>query len=217
MSHIFSIIKKLLEPVEKPVVFEIGSHLCEDSPQIREAAGYPDKKVAYFAVEPDPRNLDQIGSFAYEINLIPAAVGAKYGEMELYQSQGNANGGEDWTGSSSILPPKNHLNAHPWCRFDQKVRVPVFTLDYLFLMYRLEKIDFIWADVQGAEGAMVQGGQHALKHTKYLYCEYSDHELYEGQMKLDEWMALLPGKWNMLEKYPHDVLLENAEWQPLKK
>lgn len=217
---IFSHICSIFKDIDDPVVFEIGAHHAEDTLTILTCAGFPEKIVDAFIFEPDPRNIDEVKRVTeglVGVKRFNSAIGNYCGYSEFHLSSGNANGGEDWTGSSSLQKPKNHLNAHPWCKFDQVAKVAVTTLDFAFLSYGLSKIDFIWADIQGAEAAMVQGGQLALKHTKYLYCEYSDHELYEGQLRLEDWFKLLPGKWEIMEKYTHDVLLENKEWQSLSK
>ena len=74
-------------------------------------------------------------------------------------------------------------------------------------------IDFIWADTQGAEGAIIRGATETLKFTKYLYTEFSDYEMYEGQINLDGILKLLP-TWKVLKIYEtqfrdDNVLLEN--------
>jgi hypothetical protein len=69
-------------------------------------------------------------------------------------------------------------------------------------------IDFIWADIQGAEIDMIEGGREALSKTRYLYTEYSNSELYEGEIGLEEIMKKLPG-WSLVEDYGGDVLLKN--------
>ena len=54
-------------------------------------------------------------------------------------------------------------------------------------------IDFIWADVQGAERELIEGGKETLnKKTRYFYTEFSNEELYEDQPTLDEICRLLP-------------------------
>ena len=71
----------------------------------------------------------------------------------------------------------------------------------------LGRIDFIWADVQGAERKMIQGGLQTLSRTEWLYTEYSDVELYEGQPSLSEILVMLPD-WRV-------VLGTAAETQPV--
>ena len=84
----------------------------------------------------------------------------------------------------------------------------MIALDSFCRQQGLDRIDFIWADIQGAEGEMVRGGMQALERTRYLYTEYSDDELYENQASMREILELLPD-FRVLELWPDDVLLEN--------
>ena len=167
----------------------------------------------YIVFEPDPRNVEEIKkrSIYKHITLEPFAISDVNGTTDFYLSSGNVDPNQpDWTGSSSILKPKRHLDEHRWCKFDQKTTVPTITLDSYCKKEKIDYIDFIWADVQGAEAKMVDGGQNILKATKYLYCEYSNAELYDGQKQLNEWIEKLPGSWKVVEQYPHDILLESV-------
>jgi hypothetical protein len=71
-------------------------------------------------------------------------------------------------------------------------------------------IDFIWADVQGAEGDVIRGGLATFQRTRYFYTEYIDEELYEGQITLDRMIELLP-RWTIVERWSDDVLLRNTD------
>jgi hypothetical protein len=51
-------------------------------------------------------------------------------------------------------------------------------------------IDSMWVDVQGAEDLVFAGAQETLRCTKYLYTEYCNQELYEGQLNLAQLLAL---------------------------
>ena len=73
----------------------------------------------------------------------------------------------------------------------------------------IEAIDFIWLDVQGAEMDVIRGGEKVLVKTRYIYTEYSDQELYEGQSPLDQLLNALPA-FKIVERYRGDVLLENV-------
>ncbi len=59
-----------------------------------------------------------------------------------------------------------------------------------------------------AENLFIRGGQEALGKTRYLYTEYSNRELYEGQVNLPQLLALLPD-YEVVARYPGDVLLRN--------
>ena len=106
--------------------------------------------------------------------------------------------------------PKYKLVDSNYLNFNE---VDLITLDSFCEGRGIERIDFIWADIQGAEGDMVRGGRQTLARTRYLYTEYSDEELYENQATLKEILELLPD-FRVIELWTDDVLLEN---QQLKK
>ena len=75
----------------------------------------------------------------------------------------------------------------------------------------IESIDFLWADIQVAEGEMIRGGRRTFEATHYLYTEYSNDELYENQISLSEILEMLP-QFRVVELWPENVLLENMSW-----
>ena len=171
--------------------------------------------VAFHCFEPDPR---AIHAFKAQIHhpcvvLHEVALGAQAGVVPFYQSSGAPPGRQDdfpqgWHYSGSIRRPTGHLEAYEWCTFNEGFEVTVWTLDDWFTSEQEPLIDFIWADVQGAEIDLVLGGKSALTKTRFLYTEYSDEELYEGQVGLRGLMEALPG-WKIHTKFSNDVLLEN--------
>lgn len=66
-------------------------------------------------------------------------------------------------------------------------------------------VDFIWADVQGAESDLVVGAQQVLSQTRFFYTEFSDDEWYEGQINFTTLSACLPG-FSLLHKFANDAL-----------
>ena len=63
----------------------------------------------------------------------------------------------------------------------------------------IECIDFIWADIQGAERDMIRGAGSTLGMTKYLYTEYGEMASYPEAMSREETVELL-------EKYDFEVI-----------
>ena len=68
-------------------------------------------------------------------------------------------------------------------------------------------------DVQGAEANVFAGATEILKKTKYLYTEYADLELYEGQKPLKHLLDMLKTfevvqDWN--EPVTKNILLRNT-------
>lgn len=49
--------------------------------------------------------------------------------------------------------------------------------------------------------------------TRYLFCEYSNEELYEGEPTLEALLDMMPG-FEVLQRFPFDVLLRNTTLVP---
>ena len=72
----------------------------------------------------------------------------------------------------------------------------------------LEAVDFIWADVQGAEGDLIAGARQTLARTRYFYTEYSNEEWYQGQPSLADIIEMLSG-FDIVARYSMDALFAN--------
>jgi 2-O-methyltransferase len=201
-----STISKLLQK-NNPIILEIGTSTGEDT------LGFLKEflNIQLYCFEPDPRCVEIHKSKVNDprCNLDQIAISELDGEATFYQSSGSYEGSSDWLQSSSLKAPKNHLKVHPWCKFENQVTVPTRKLDSWFAENPLEVIDFIWADVQGAEKNLIRGATNTLAHTKYFYTEYEDDELYEGQVTLEEIKALLPN-FKAIGYFGNNVLFKNT-------
>lgn len=194
------IIRELLAGIEKPIIFEIGAHNGTDTVKL---AQIPGSRV--YAFECDPRNKIPVLP-----NIIPSnyAISDFEGDAEFYLS---SKATQNWTCSSSLKKPKHHLIEHPDIKFDEAVKVKCIPLDTFCKWFKIDRIDFIWADVQGAEKELIAGAKEILKKTKYLYTEFSNEETFEGQITLNEILSMLPG-WEVLQQPdPWNVLLLNKD------
>jgi len=120
------------------------------------------------------------------------AIGCADGRAVFQQPNGGTELPEGWDLSGSIHAPTGHFEAHPWISFDTTIEVPLRSLDSWAEEAGIGTVDFIWADVQGAEGALIEGGRETLARTHFFYTEYHDTELYEGQWTLDQIAEALP-------------------------
>lgn len=191
----------------RPVIFEIGAHHMEDTPRIKPP------ECDYYAFEPDPRNVQVIHqnqlATRYGVNFFPLAIGDKEGFVEFCMSDGVGDR-QGWSYSSSMRPPKLHLQMHPWCTFNDKTLVYATTLDRFSQAHKIEFVDFIWMDVQGCEDLVFAGATETLKRTKYLFTEYANEELYEGEKDLSTLHAMLGPEWRIAQLFPTDVLFIRA-------
>ena len=88
---------------------------------------------------------------------------------------------------------------------------PQTTIDKLFELVNSSKltlvekaisdIDFVWADLNGGEKELIEGGINTYKnHVNYLYTEFSDNKMMEGQPTLNEILDMLEGTFTVLDK-----------------
>lgn len=180
---------------------ELGAHCGSDTAWMSQLPG-----VTLHAFEPDPRNDQPPRS---NVTLHRAAVAGIDGRAEFVLSE--SGWGQVWTQSSSLRRPRNHLARYP-VSFGETIEVETIALDSFAGRRGISTVDFIWADIQGAEGEMVRGGLELLRRTHYLYTEYSDDEMYEGQATLGDILTMLPD-YRVVELWSDDVLLENRAFE----
>lgn len=199
-----------------PTILDIG---CNDAPELRGLLqAFENPRI--FCFEPDPRAAQRFKTrYAGHQNLVlfEMALSDHDGEIAFYQSGGQPRTPEDadsmpqgWDQSGSIRRPKEHLAAVPWITFEHTIKVASCRLDTWCNRQRIEAIDLIWMDVQGAELDVFRGGRETLSKTRFIYTEYSDSELYQGQVPLRQLLRELPD-FKVLVRYPTDVLLCNQQ------
>lgn len=193
------------------VIVEIGAHWGFDTENFRSI--FPNSRIVCF--EPDPRNIDILQKKQIA-EIYPYAVSDTNGVSRFYLSSGRVPAfnnelvmKSDWSFSSSLKKPTGHLQEHTWITFDNSVDVQTIRLDD-FKSLQNTTVDFIWADVQGAEDLVFSGARELLKRTRYVYTEYSNKELYENQLNLKELLDLFGPEWRLVHDYGNDVLLENT-------
>ena len=144
------------------------------------------------------------------MKLFEIAVSDRTGQIDFHMSTSDDPSGEGFDQSGSIRRPKNHLIEHDWVKFEKTTTVATSRLDDWCAANGVSQIDFIWMDVQGAEADVIAGAPNILQKTRFLYTEYSNNELYEGQVSLRKLLALLPS-FEVVTRYPGDVLLRNRK------
>lgn len=199
---------KLILNKDNPLVLEIGCNDGTDSFEFLDTFS----KISLYCFEPDNRAINKFKKKIQDkrCKLFEFALGNINGEIDFYQSSGHPNGvSGDWDKSGSIKKPKNHLKEDPWCKFDNISKVKCKKLDSWIDENNISFIDFIWADVQGAEEDLIMGGIKTLREkTNYFFTEYNDRELYENQIGLDPLISLLE-VFEIVKIFPHDILLKN--------
>lgn len=211
MKNIFEVLRETTFP-DNQVIFEIGAADGEDSPRIMEATRF--KSGSYFAIEPEIENLKVLKQRpclqGIGCHVLPLAIGNETRLCDFNRSKGTPQSG-------SLKKPVKHLEVFPWCTFEEIVQVPMVKLDDLAKLFAINRVDFVWADIQGAEDWMIEGAQSILRRTRFLYTEYNNEELYQGQLNSESIMSKLPGNWKVSVKWDNDVLFEQVDQTTLDK
>lgn len=162
------------------------------------------KKYRYHLFEPNknliPELCKNLKAYRDKVRIFNLAIGSKVAIVDFFISS--------YIGSSSIREPTGVYETWPDMTFS-KDTCRIITLDY-----HIEKtmpdeiIDFIWADVQGAEVDLIAGGVETFKKVRYFYTEYSDIEFYRGEIGLQAILDMLPD-FEIMDKDGGNVLLRN--------
>lgn len=203
-------IYQFIRDLNPKVMIEIGVHFGEDTRKFRQML--PNARIVGF--EPDPRNIQIIRNTGIDkiCEFYPVALSNKNETRTFYMSSGKATHDtdrqhleNDWSSSSSLKKPTGHLDLHRWITFPRTTDVMCMRLDDISTL-KEGTIDFIWADVQGAEDLVFSGARDVLSRTRYVYTEYATG-LYEGQLGRDELLALFGPSWKVVHDFGGDILI----------
>jgi FkbM family methyltransferase len=190
---------------EKPIIFEIGSDSGSDT--VKFCNMFPNGIV--YSFEPDPRNIPVVKSKTKNLNnlvFIEKALSNVNGDSTFNLSSSKNGGGK---GSSSLKTPKLTKKVFPTIEFLNKCNISCIKLDDFVFENKIDYIDLVWMDVQGAEDLVIEGGIDTFqKKVKYLYTEFSNLELYESQINLEQILEKLK-LFEVQEIYTSNVLLRN--------
>jgi FkbM family methyltransferase len=212
--------KQIISASDSPFVIEFGGCDGYHSNLMIDVLNSIRPNFSYHIFEPVPELVEhintRIGRFINNnpnIKVFNEAIGSKTGQVTFYQSGGTKyeNGviADSYYGSSSVRKPKLVLQAWKDMRFTETICKSLTFDDYVVregINNRI--IDFVWADIQGAEVDLILGGQEAFKNVRYFYTEYCESELYEGEINLNKILELMPN-FEVVEDYNGDVLLKN--------
>lgn len=220
--EIFEKFKHVISKSDNPIVLEFGTCEGDQTKIMIEHLKLLNRKFIYHAFEPN-KNLktdfyNRNGDYIKDglLDFYEYAIGNIDGECDFHVSSGKKY--EDgkfitsYHGSSSIKQPQIILREYPDIKFElSKTNVIKLDTHYNNSILKGKKIDFIWADVQGAEKDMIRGGMETFtNHVKYLYTEYIDGYSYSDKINISEILELLP-YYEVVKDYGGDVLLKNTK------
>ena len=157
---------------KSPVIIEAGSH---DGSNSVELASIPGSQIHCFEPLPQAfKRLLEATKGLSNLTRYPIALGEFDGEIEMFVSSGKNDA------SSSILQPKDIRVVNPDIHFHEKISVTVSTIDTWAREHAVDKVDFLWLDMQGYELAAMQSGPQIMKTVSVIYTEVNLLEVYEG-------------------------------------
>ncbi|TRX20908.1 FkbM family methyltransferase [Flavobacterium franklandianum] len=177
---------KLFKKNDKLTILDIGG--CEGEESIRYSRIFPFSSIYVFEPLPDNQKLVAENIIKYKVEnvaLIPFAVSDEEGISQFYVSSGHPENQPkdlDWdfgNKSSSLLTPE--FNPHKWLNFNDTINVKTITLNSFLANNKINNVDFIHMDVQGAELKVLTGANDFIKETKAIWLEVADIELYKNQ------------------------------------
>ena len=163
----------------QPVILEAGSYHGETA--LAMARRWPRSTIYSFEPVPELFAIVKRNTEAFK-NIHPSelALGDKVGTAVFHLST-MAGKPDASLGSGSLLEPSHHLEGFPWVKFDNAITVSTTTIEAWAKDHHVEKIDFIWLDVQGAEFTVLKAAGAILKTVRVIMAEVEFVELYKGQ------------------------------------
>jgi len=182
-EEILQVVKPYLP--NNPIIIEAGACKGEDS--FRIAKFWSEGTVYSFEPTPEHFNLlNEVTNSCPNLKCFQKALSDRNGSAVFYLSEFEGKIGA----SSSLLPPKRHLEFDPRISFDQVIEVETITLDDWAAQQGVNEVDFFWLDMQGYELHMLKASKLALT-ASAIYIEVEFVEDFEGQYLYEDiksWM-----------------------------
>lgn len=212
---------KLLINKENPIILDIGCYDGKDSLKLNNVF----KNAEVHCFEADPRSVELFEKINSNNNLQlhKVAISNINGKVNFNLSDSETRRHykyqTSWSASSSLKKPKNHLDLFNDVQFNKTIEVECITLDKWYKeKLNWKAIDFIWVDINGAEEEFIKGALKTLNlFTRFLYIEFSDKELYEGQINKNQILELL-NQFELIDIYNYqgnfgNMLLKNKNYE----
>jgi FkbM family methyltransferase len=180
LVHNIFISKKLIRTYlpPNPVIIDCGAYDGKDSLELVKFRG-----SAVYSFEPIPSLYDRLKAnteFISKIKSFNLALADFNGTAKMFVSSGQSDG------SSSLIPPEDHLIDHPEVYFKDQIEVNCITLDEWARQNEINKIDMLWLDMQGYELPMLKASKNILPTVKVIHTEVSLKESYKNVSQYPE-------------------------------
>lgn len=179
-----------LAGIADPVVMDVGANRGEWTRGIFEALG----TGRYFAYEPQSACQDSLRSLRIpDITIVQACLSDKQGEMDLHSDSAGS-------GLASLYERAETYLAGP----TRVERVPVTTVDEQLATQKIDEVDFMKIDVEGAELQVLRGAKAALESgaIRAFAFEFGSANIYSHAFFRDFWDLLSARKYQLWRIVP---------------
>lgn len=161
---------------ENPIVIEAGAQFGEDTVWMSNL--WPKGQI--YAFEPVPETFEILKKqheHTSNVQIFQLALSNKIEETEMYLAGG----------ASSLLRPSEGFNRDYFhADLANPIKVLSTTLDEWAFKTNVNKIDFLWLDMEGNELRMLQACPEMLQTVKLIYTEVSFQRFWEGCVQYED-------------------------------
>lgn len=176
---------------DSPVILEAGA--CDGTDTIKFTQRWPGATI--YAFEPVPElfaKAELRTSHLAQVQCYRMALSERTGSATMYVSGDEEV--DEKRDSSSLLTPAEHLVEYPKIKFDRSIVVQTMTIADWVDRAGIDRIDFMWLDMQGMELPTLKAAGPVLATTGAICMEVARKELYAGCAMYDEIMSWMRGQ-----------------------
>lgn len=174
----YNVIELITTPVEH--VLHVGAHEAEEE-WLYNALNVDAKNVHW--IEANPEICERMRASKPSLHYINAVVTDVDGEQVKFNIANN-------TQSSSIFELGTHKELHPEVHYERVIEMTTKRIDSICSENKIDRIDFLHLDIQGAELKALKGiSDELFASIQYINTEVSREAIYDGGamvMKLDD-------------------------------
>ena len=190
----YDVLEEYFDIEEGDTVFDCGSFYGDMSIYFSKKVGATGQVYSF---EPLGFNLKQLMIILIKLNLtnvkpLRIALGDKKGKTKFYLS--------DYSNAGSILKEFRKVT-------DRYVDINVDTVDNIVNKFKISKLDFLWANIEGAEVKMLKGAENTLRNND-MKLMISTHRINDEYSTTDDVIKILESynyKCGLVKNHPYWV------------
>lgn len=152
-------------------IFDVGSRDAHQSVEFRN--WFPKARIIAFEANPNQIELCVDTAKNHNIEITPKAAGDTNGKTTFFIASNNV-------GASSLLKNANHPRTNMWPQ--REVIVDMVRIDSWCKENKIDTIDLLWMDVQGAEKIVLEGCGDYLKNVRAICTEVEIAQMYKNSI-----------------------------------